>query len=92
MSSAKVFSWVKDKDVKVKGNYNKNSILDTRLYDVMFPDGAVCKYAANIIAENMYSKVDSNVHNTLLLMEITDYSKSEMAVPINDKFFCLQDW
>ena len=50
MSSAKVVSWVKDKYGKVKGTYNKNPILDTRVYDVMFLDGAVFQYAENIIA------------------------------------------
>ena len=42
ISSAKMISPVKDKDGKVKGTYNKNPILDTRVYDVMFPDGTVC--------------------------------------------------
>ena len=86
MSSATVVSRVKDKDGKLKGNHNKNPILDTKVYDVMFPDGAVCRYAANIIAENMYSQVDSNCHNTLLLKKNTDHMKSAMAVPIYDKF------
>ena len=79
-------SRVKDKDVKLKGNYNKNPILDTRVYDVMFLDGAVCQYAANIIAENMYYQVDSNSYHTILLKEITDHRKSVMSVPIDDKF------
>ena len=48
-------SWVKDKDGKVKETYNKNPILNTRAYDIMFPDRAVCQYAANIIAENIYT-------------------------------------
>ena len=86
MSSATVVSRVKDKDGKLKGTYNKNPILDTKVYDVMFPDGAVCQYAANIIAENVYSQVDSNGHHTLLLKEITDHRKSAMSVPIDDKF------
>ena len=75
-SSAKVFSRVKDKNGKVKGTYNKNPILDTRVYGVMFPYGAVCQYAENIIAENMYSQVDSNVHHTLFLKEINYQRKS----------------
>ena len=70
MSSAKVVSPVKDKNGKVKGTYKKNHILDTRVYEVMFPDGAVCQYAENIFADNMYSQVDSNGHHTLLLKEI----------------------
>ena len=77
---------VKDEDGKVKGSYNKNPILCTRVYDVMFPDGAVFQYAENIIADNMYSQVHSNGHHTLLLKEITDHRKSVMAVPIYDKF------
>ena len=48
-SSAKVIGQVKDNNGKVKGTYNKNLILDTRVYDVMFPEGAVYQYAANII-------------------------------------------
>ena len=60
-------SRVKDKYGKVKGTYNNNPILDTMVYDIMFTDGAVCQYAENIIAENMYSQVDSNGHHTLLL-------------------------
>ena len=67
MNSAKVVSRVKYKDGKVKSTYNKNPILDTRVYDVMFPDGAVCQYGENIIAENMYSQVDSSGHHNLLL-------------------------
>ena len=86
MISEKQVSWVKDKYGKLKGSYNKNPILDTRVYDVMFPDGAVCQYAANIIAENMYSQVDSNGHHTLHLKEITDLRKSEMSVIVYDKF------
>ena len=86
MSSSKVVSRLKDKYVNVKGTYNKNPILNTRVYDVMFPYGAVCQYAANIIADNMYSQVDSNGHHNLLLKEITDHRKSAMAVPIDYKF------
>ena len=67
MSSAEVFIWVKDKDGKIKGTQNENPRLDTRVYDVIFSDGAVCQYAANIIAQNMYSQLDSNVHHTILL-------------------------
>ena len=85
MSSEKVGSRVKDKNRKVKGTYNKNPILDTRVYNVMFSDGAVCQYAENIIAENMYSQVDSNGHHTLLLKVIIEQRKSLMAVPIDDK-------
>ena len=67
MSSEKVVSPLKDKNGKLNDTYNNNPILNTRVYDVMFPDGAVCQYAASIIADNIYSQVDSNVYHTLLL-------------------------
>ncbi len=37
------------------GKRNSNPILDTREYKVQFPDGATETFAANAIAENMYS-------------------------------------
>ena len=73
MSLAKVFIQIKDENGKLKGTYNNKSILDTRMYAIMFPHGAVYEYEANIIAENIYSKVDSNGHRTLLLKEDTDH-------------------
>ena len=79
-------SRIKDKNGKIKGTYNNNPILNTRVYGVMFPDVAGCQYAANIIADNIYSQVDSNSLHTLLIKDITDHRKSEMAVPIDDKF------
>jgi hypothetical protein len=33
------------------GKGNSNPILDTRLYQVMFPDGNVAEYSANVITE-----------------------------------------
>lgn len=36
----------------------KNPVLDTKIYEVQFPDGHVEEYAANVIAENIYSQVD----------------------------------
>ena len=85
MSTANVISRVKDKDVKVKGKYHKNPILDTRVQDVIFPDGVISQYATNVIAKAIYLQVDSNGHYTLLLKEITKHTKSASAVAIDDK-------
>jgi hypothetical protein len=41
------------------GVANKNPILDTRIYEVIFPDGHSAEFAANTIAECIYSQVDS---------------------------------
>ena len=37
------------------GTRNPNPILDTRSYEVEFPDGDVAEFNANVIAENMFS-------------------------------------
>jgi len=41
------------------GVRNNNPILDTREYEVEMPDGSTAAYAANVIAENLFSQVDS---------------------------------
>ena len=43
-----------EQDGTLKGTAHLNLILDTRTYEVEFPDGQTAKYSANIIAENMY--------------------------------------
>ena len=59
---AQVKARVRDKDGKPVGLHNPNPILDTRLYEVEFPDGSTEAFAANVIAENLYSQVDSQGH------------------------------
>ena len=56
------------------------------MYNVIFTDCAVFQNAENLIAENIYSQVDSNGHHTLLLKKNIDHRKSAMSVPIDDKF------
>ena len=50
------------------GKANENPILDTRSYDVEFPDGTVTSYTANIIAQNMLAQCDVD-GNQFRLME-----------------------
>ena len=49
-------------DRKVTGIFNKNSLLNSIIYDVEFPDGTIREYAANIIAENIYYSLDEHGH------------------------------
>ena len=48
------------KDGNLLVTVHSNPILDTRVYEVEFPDGQVMEYAANVIAENLYSQVDQD--------------------------------
>ena len=54
-------------------------MLNTVVYDVLFPDGAVKQYSANIIAENMLRQVDVNWHQTQLLEEIHEHKNDSSA-------------
>ena len=40
------------------GKYDYNSILNTLVYGVMFLDGSIDQYYANLIADNLYIQVD----------------------------------
>ena len=86
MQSAQVLGRVTDSNGNPVGEYNANPILNTRVYDVMFPDGSIQQYAANIIAENLYSQVDDDGRRYMILDEIVDHRKTDEAVPVEDSF------
>ena len=73
------------------GVKNNNPILDTRVYQLEFPDGRVDEYSVNIIAENLMSQVDDDSWDTGLLKEIVSFgrdssiaiSKSHGSVTVN---------
>ena len=50
------------------------------VYDVEFPDGTIRGYGANISADNMYSKVDSEGFSHSFLSGILDFAKYTTAV------------
>jgi hypothetical protein len=68
------------------GSYDDNPVLNSLIYDVEFPDGNIKAYAANILAENMFSQLNPYGYNTTLLKEIIDYRKDDSAVPLEDKY------
>eukprot|EP00957_Ditylum_brightwellii_P095498 7274414-Ditylum_brightwellii.AAC.1 len=60
-------------------------MMNTMTYDVEFPDRQVREYAANIIAENMLTQVDSNGYTKTLMESIVDDKTDEaVAVAKND--------
>ena len=71
--AAKVVERSKDDRGNIKGSSNDNPILNTRVYNVMFPDGAVQQYGANVIAENLYAQVDEDGYRYQLLDSIIDH-------------------
>ena len=74
-------------DGKVSGKYDHNPTNNSIIYEVEFDDGTVKEYAANVIAENMLSQVDSDGVTIQLLESIIDYKRDEsVAVSKADKY------
>ena len=75
---------VKDEMGRPVGKRHSNPVLDTRLYEVSFPDGSTDVYTTNIIAENLFSQVDEFGRTTLALSEIIGHRSNEKAVKATD--------
>ncbi|GFH50714.1 hypothetical protein CTEN210_07190 [Chaetoceros tenuissimus] len=64
------------------GKANENPILDTRVYQLQFPDGRVEEYAVNMIAENLFEQADENSWDSGIIEEFLDIRKDDsVAVP-----------
>ena len=86
MKTAKIIGRYKDKDGQSKGIFDENLLLNSIIYNVELTDGAVKQYAANVIAENMFSQVDEHGRSVLLLDAILDSKRDGNAVHKDDKY------
>jgi DUF917 family protein len=86
MLSAKVRGLKRALDGILTGKANQNPILDTRTYDVEFPDGQMAEISANVIAQNMYAMCDLEENQYLLLAGIVDHRKEEAALDRADMY------
>ena len=57
------------------GEYDPNPMINTRVYDVMFPDGEVQQYSANVIAQSLYDSADEDGYQYQFLDEIIGHKK-----------------
>ena len=62
------------------GRVHNNPLTDTREYEVDLEDGTTDRYFANVIAENVYSRLNSKGHQTLVMIEIVDHQRDGSAV------------
>ena len=76
----------RDGDGNLLGHSNRNPILDTSTYKVEFEDGRTEVYAANTIAEHLFSQVDDQGLQYLIIDEIIDHKKDGSAVAADDGF------
>jgi hypothetical protein len=61
------------------GRYNPNPLLDKTVLEVEFPDGTIQDYAANVVAEVLFTQVDQDGNRHLLLKEIIGHEKDASA-------------
>ena len=54
-------------DGSLVGTAHSNKTLDTRMYEVEFPDGSYNEYSTNVLVENLFAHVDDNgMHHSML--------------------------
>ena len=71
MQAARVVGRSKSSDGTFTGTYNENPILDTRVFDVQFPDGSISQYTTNMIIQNIFSRIrDGGVGQHRLIISI----------------------
>jgi hypothetical protein len=72
--------------VEEDGKFNPNQIIGTREYKVEFYDQTVLEYTANVIAENLYARVDAEGRRYVLLDAIIDQTRDQSAILQDDEF------
>ena len=80
MKRVKLVRLSKDEDGNIIGKYDNNPMLNTMVYDVELPDGNICEYRANLIAELMYYQVYSEGVSHSILSGILNFSKDSTAI------------
>ena len=83
---ARVAKRLRDKDGIPIDTANDNPILDSRIYEVEYPDGHQVALAANTIAANMIAQVDDEGHRTLLLQDVVNHRVNGREVKKADAF------
>ena len=84
LKTARVINRTKDKDGNKIGSYHPNPILNTQIYDVLYPDGSIAQLSANLIAENIYNQIDDDGYRYQHFRNIIRHKKESNAVPKDD--------
>ena len=76
----------RDTNGNLQGKANINPILDTRTYEVEFPDRRTAEFSANAISEHMFTQCDPEWNQYLLLDSIIDHVVDDTAVSDQDRY------
>eukprot|EP00957_Ditylum_brightwellii_P170395 12970425-Ditylum_brightwellii.AAC.1 len=86
MVICKVMGRKRNHEGNLIGKHDPYPILDTRVYDVEFPDGSEVSYAVNVIAESMFVMCDPEGNHYLLMDNIVDHKKDGHAIDVADQY------
>jgi hypothetical protein len=84
MKIGNVIGYKRDQNGNCIGNSHPNPLLNTRMYQVEFTDGARQDYATNMIAEAIYSQVDDKGNQFLLFKDVIAHRKNSKAMKKED--------
>ncbi|MEM7375832.1 MAG: hypothetical protein AAF587_45000, partial [Bacteroidota bacterium] len=84
--TARVVKRARGADGQPIGRSHSHPMFDTRKYIIEYPDGAQEEYTANMIAENIYSSVDSEGKSFAIMKEITDHRRDNSALKPHEGF------
>ena len=88
LQEAQVTSRKRTSDGKMLvGRQDGNPLLDTRLYNVEFPDGGIGEFSTNTIAESLYSNIDEEGYDLGLLDGIIAHRKLDNAISPEDGWY-----
>ena len=76
----------RDADGRPIRRQHPNPLLDTRLYEVEFPDGSTEAITANLIAETLWSQVDNEGRSHSVEKEIVDHRTNGRALSKDDGY------
>ena len=68
---------------QLKSKENKNHLLDTRTYNVEFPDGGTVAYSTNSIIESLLDNSNENRERMGSISGIINHRKIDDAIPSN---------
>jgi hypothetical protein len=86
VQTGKVTGWKQGLDGVERGKASAKPILDTRAYNIEFPDGRSEEYTANVIAKNIYAQCDEEGNQFLMLQDIVGHKTYGDAVERDDMY------
>jgi hypothetical protein len=84
--SGEVVRRKRELDGTVRGLANANSMLDTRTYEIEFPDGRSDEYTTNVITDNIYAQCDIEGRQYNLMEGVFDHKTDVHAVKPADMY------